>query len=413
MKTIKLSLFILAVLGTSAWSIQTPIYTVFSDVDGPTDNVFVFGVAGANSVSLDSTTATPTPPEGFRSMQATANPVTNNGSAAGWSTFGFFYLNKGTSNPRPVDFSQYAATGELRFWANCNSNAFEMVVQHLDGSQDGFDFSGWFPTNQWVPMYIPLTDFTNPPNGDGPEINWTDIDSPFLINFFQPGMCYFDDIRFVNPPAPGAEMFNVALKNISDQSPATQLSWNSPVALNGWSVSNQYIELQVDAESEGWGVQMYTDNTGTLIPANPTYIVSGSSNPAGMVEVADPHYTVPLAWSVKAGTQTPTAAAPVAAEPNNNGGKCAAANTDPNSFQWLYMQDVQTPAVSSLCQNGFQNGDPFSVVQNNQGIHFGQSPTQFGAAVPPNYVFLQANFGVAFAQQQYQTHSIIVEFFNY
>jgi hypothetical protein len=159
---------------------------------------------------------------------------------------------------------------------------------------------------------------------------------------------------------------------------------------------------------------MYTANTSP--DANPKFIITdsdSSSNPAGMVMVSDKHYGVPLAWSAKAGTQAPSVVAPVVAEPNENGGICGNGLSTPAAFQWLYMEDVQTPSIPALCQNGFQNGNAYSVVQDNQGIHYGQSPTEFGAATSPNYIFLEANFGVGFAQQTYTTNSLIVEVFYY
>jgi hypothetical protein len=226
------------------------------------------------------------------------------------------------------------------------------------------------------------------------------------------GTCYIDDVRYVNPPAAYSEIFNVAVKNISDQQPASQLTWQNPVPLSGWVRSNQYVELLTDSETLGWGVQIYTTNMGA--GASPRFIVTdSSSNAAGLVSVSDPHYDVPVAWSITAGTQTPAAAEPHAAEPNDNGGRCGTGSVYPPAFQWLYMQDVQTPVSPALCQTGFQNGNAFSVVKNNLGIHYGQGPNEFGAAAPPNYIYLEANFGVGFAAQTYTTNSLIVEYFYY
>jgi hypothetical protein len=412
MKTIQTALFLFAVLSAPVLAVQTPIYTVFSDAATTTDDIFVWGASAGYSVYLDSSVTQPAPPEGFHSLRATAGPYTSDTYP---STFAFMYLTPYRTN-RSVDLSAYAASGEIRLWLYCDTDNFETLVQHANGAQDGFYWNGVLASqgalNQWVLMEIPTADIQYP-YYTGPEISYADLVSPLAIMFHQPGTCYVDDVRYVNPPAPGADIFNVAVKNISDQSPAPQLTWSAPDPALGWARSNQYIELQVDSVSEGWGVQIYTVNTDAA--ANPQYIVSGSSNPAGMIDTSDGHFTIPLAWSVKAGTQAPSAVAPHVAEPNNNGGSCApSGNPDPNNaYQWLYMQDAQTPSVPYLCQDGFQYGNAFSLIRNNQGIHYGQKSTEFGAQDPPNDIFLEANFGAAFAQHDYRTNAIIVEFFNY
>ena len=165
--------------------------------------------------------------------------------------------------------------------------------------------------------------------------------------------------------------------------------------------------------------QIYTNNTAsTANPKFSTTVQSGKvgSNPAGMVDVQAPSQTLPLAWSIKAGAQAPTAVTPTAAEPNNNG--LNGNPTDPNAFQWLYMEDSATPAIPASGTGTFSNGDPFITVKNNSRIHYAQGPgneplypAQLGATDSPNYIFLEANFGAAVAPQTYQTSKLTVEFY--
>src|SRR5438477_4328341 len=54
-----------------------------------------------------------------------------------------------------------------------------------------------------------------------------------------------------------AEFFDVAIKNINNQHPASNLTWNGVALPTGWARSDQYIELQTDVETFGWGVQIY------------------------------------------------------------------------------------------------------------------------------------------------------------
>ena len=321
---------------------------------------------------------------------------------AGSGGWGIYYLQ-----PGGIDLSAYAASGELRFWANCTTDNFSLTIEHADTSTESYNFLNTFggAFQQWVSVAIPLNLIQYPINN---------IYSPFIVNLNVPGTCYFDNVRVVNPPAPNAALFNATIRNIADGSQTGSISW--PSGQTSWARANQYIDLEVDDPDDlQWGVQIYTNNTAST--AIPKYVVSGSSNPAGLVNPSYPSMTLPLAWSIKAGTQTALAAEPTAAEPNNNG--LNGHPTDPNAFQWMYMEDARTPAIPASGTSAFSNGDPFITVRNNYGNHFVQGPesnpyvaTQFGAQDPPSYIYLEANFGVGLAQQTYQTNTLTVEFYS-
>lgn len=393
----KRSLFLAAALfglSQTGLAVPTPIYSVLTDKGIAGETIYVWGPGLGNSVTLSSTSTNPPPPEGIYSMKGQA--VSGNGS-----TWAIFYLDGLRAN-RPVDLSAYASSGELRFWANCDTANFFTFLQYPDGAQAK---SNWSATslashlNQWVSLAIPLNTF---PAHLSPT-PLSNIVSPFGLTMNQSGTCYIDNIRYVNPPSPLASVFNVAVKDIATQSVASGLTWPGGLSPTGWERSNQYIELELDdLEDLSWGVQIYTNNASAA--ANPKYSGSGSLNPAGLVNPAIRSITIPLAWSVKAGTQTPTAAMPTAAEPNNSG--------DNNSFQWIYMKDAMTPNIPSQNTAVFVPGELPVTVKNNVGIHYGQRDTDFGAENPPNYIFLEANFGAALAQQSYQTNTLTVEYFS-
>jgi len=338
-----------------------------------------------------------------------------------WNGFGVVY------NPNGVDLSAFDAShqGALRFWLYSNSDDLTLSLEHTSPGTDcqgmpGNEKDCWSflgtelgqVLNQWVLIELPLS-----------AVRVDDLYSPFELTANSGATFYVDDVRYIDgvseaydPNATAiSPIFRVTVNNVSDQQPASQLTltWPPQVPLSGWVRSNQYIQLEVDGgDSLTWGVQMYTANTSP--DANPKFIITdSSSNPAGMVYMPDPHYEVPLAWSIKPSLQSPSVAIPPAAEPNNNGGICGSGSIDPHAYQWLYMQDVLSPNLPLLCQAGFQNGNLVSVVKNNVGIHYGQMNTEFGAEDPPNYIFLEANFGVGFAGQTYQTNSLIVEIFYY
>ena len=206
------------------------------------------------------------------------------------------------------------------------------------------------------------------------------------------GSCYIDNVRYVNPPTPNAEIFHIAVNNISNQRVATSLTWNVVVAGRlpcGLPRSDQYIQLQTDVETLGWGVQIYTNNTPAganpeIYGQRPLPARSGQIPPGWLIR--QPQTTRLCLWlGACAGTAvTPVAAEPTPAEPNNNG--LNGHPTDPNAFQWLYMEDAATPSISANGTSAFFNGDPFITVKNNYGNHYAQGPetnpyvaAQFGA----------------------------------
>jgi len=398
-------LFLLLSLAGPLRAVPTPIDTILADTSNPGmagDDIYIWGPGGATSVSLDSTTVNPAPPEGFHSMKSTV--ISGQGS-----TWAIMYLNapdqnKNRSN-RPVDLSAYA-NGEIRFWANCDRDDFEVFIQHADGSQDGYGLTGAFQGNfnQWVPVILPLGPITS-----SYAIN--DIVSPFLITANHNLTCYIDDVRYVNPQeGPYTSVFNATVKNISDGSATggSVISWNG-VSPTGWVRADQYVDLELDDVSDlrSWGVQIYTNNTSGS--ASPKYVVSGTSNPAGLVDVGSPDSTLPMAWSITAGTQSALAASPVPADPNNF-------PPDPLAFPWVYMKDAATPDIPSENTTAFQNGELYVTLKNHTGIHYGavdlSSDANFGASNSPNYIFFEANFGKALAQRNYQTNSLIIEFYT-
>jgi len=388
---------------------QAAILTVFSDNGISGTNLFTWP-GGASGSIFQSSVAVPSltvAPEGKYTMLT--QPIS--GGFDGW---GVFYLSGG--RPSKVDLSQFQ-NGEIRFWLYTTTANMTLSFEHLKSgvdcqgnfgttSKDCFDFNTVLGglLNQWVLVTVPMI-------GPGYSVDMKDLYSPFEITANVGATFYIDDVRYVD--SKGTPVFNVAIKNVSNQQPASVLTWSGGLTAN-WVRADQYLELAVDPyNNQTWGVQIYTDNKGS--GANPTFSTTipagkSGSNPAGLVDMQKTSATLPLAWSIKAGTQTAIAAEPATAEPNDNGQN--GNPTDPHAFQWLYMEDAQTPAIPSENTNQFQNGNSFVTVQDNAGIHFGQSDFEFGAQYPPNYIYLEANFKNALTPQTYQTSTLRVEFFT-
>lgn len=250
----------------------------------------------------------------------------------------------------------------------------------------------------------------------------------FTMNATDPSVSamawYLFAVNNFNPFNP-FPIFGVQIRNISNNQPATEFSWNVniPVASGSeWKLSDQYIKLEVqNITDEQWGLQIYTNNADPA--AQPRFVDptpnpnDAGSDPAGLLydnAGAPTGMTLPLAWSIKdLVTQVPTPA-----DPNN------AAN--PDSFQWFFFKDRNTPNID-LNNNGtfgdpgeptqFVDGEDFITVRMNQNgtgaSHFVQGDPGQGyfPTMSPEYLFLQANFFNAGAQSTYRTNTITFEFF--
>jgi len=205
-------------------------------------------------------------------------------------------------------------------------------------------------------------------------------------------------------------LHTVKIKNISDNAVVSQLSWTVTVPQDKWVRANQYLEIiDQPITNDGWGVQIYTDNTNAsavpkFVDPTPTKPNNKDSNPAGLLWVSGgptSSITLPIAWSIKDNF----ADAPPAHDPDDKGSN--------DSFQWLYFKDSATPAID-LNENGqigdLQDGTPFVLgeswvtTMNGNGIHGVQGPvgSDYFPSSGPDYVFIEGNFSTGAAQVTYK-----------
>jgi hypothetical protein len=168
-------------------------------------------------------------------------------------------------------------------------------------------------------------------------------------------------------------------------------------------LADQYLQLTVDPNVTGWGVQIYTDNTNS----NPRYTgaISSTTPVGGLVDTSSTSIVIPLAWDAQAAS-SPTL---VAQEPNN----CGTANG--LACGWFYMTDHASFGVAG--STTVANGAPYVTALSNYGIHYAQgttfnNPLEFGAANPPVDIYLEANFSAALGGPTYQTTTLTVEFYT-
>jgi hypothetical protein len=200
-----------------------------------------------------------------------------------------------------------------------------------------------------------------------------------------------------------------------------------------WKIADQLLVINSTVTDAGGGIKIYTDNNHAA--ANPRFIpptavsTAPTSVAAGLVKVPAVGTTtseapLPMAWSIKTASKTVesgTVDTGIGAADPQTGPETA---TRDNRFQWLNMTDKLNWA-SGTDYNGDGDttdpgdsgvkalDDPFLVMINKIGIHFGQAPTEFGAHPDGqnSFVYLEANFATADVQQAYRTNTLRVEAF--
>jgi hypothetical protein len=311
------------------------------------------------------------------------------------------YFGWGATYPT-TDLSRFV-TGELRFWVYSTTPLLKVEIKDNTGALTlsyGLGPLIGSNLNRWVPIRIPLT------TGLGGNLSGSGLSqvvNPFLFtSMTSQATFYIDNVSYVTPGV-ASPQFSVTIKNRSDNSTATQIGWSSIRTGSSWQMADQYLELSVQGNQLNWGVQLYTDNTNGT--ANPRYTgtVSSTVPNGGLVNSSLTTQVLPMAWEAVA-TTSPTLVAQDPASCPANGLACL----------WLFLEDHAT----------FNRGNPvifdgaaFVSADSNYGIHYAQGtgfgdPSQFGAAKPPNIIYLEANFQPAFGGTNYRTSMFRVEYYT-
>ncbi len=213
---------------------------------------------------------------------------------------------------------------------------------------------------------------------------------------------------------PSGEM-SVALKEISDDSSATEISWTGVTpGVTEWKAADQYIEVTNTYNATGWGIQIYTDNCAA--GADPQfYIVDPSSvNPAGLLATDNKKDVLPLAWRIMGDTTSYARLGILEVEDPVEPNKHHLESTDlpgVNYYPWLWMKDAKTPAIPELYTTAFVNGEDYVTIWNETGVHHAEGPLDYYASPSPNYVYIGARFTTATTPRTYRTSKLTVELF--
>lgn len=222
-----------------------------------------------------------------------------------------------------------------------------------------------------------------------------------------------------NPLQPSG-LYGVAIKNISNHqvSPSVGFTANVPAS---WVRSDQYLEIYSHPISIApWGLQIYTNNTAPnalprYLDPTPGNTINLDSDPSGLgwlrSGISTTSVKLPLSWRVQdSSAPVPSAIAPYTLLTGGSG----------QQFNWSYMKDRATPAIDAdgngqvadpVDGTAFQDGEEYVIVKDTRGIHSSQGPAGFVPSFSPDYLYLQADFGLAAAQQTYQTNTISFEFY--
>jgi len=170
------------------------------------------------------------------------------------------------------------------------------------------------------------------------------------------------------------------VKNISDNAETDQLNWtNIQVGVSTWSVSQQYVQLQYDANQAGWGIQIRTGNQEG--GADPTATGATDDDIGGLIGVTDTSKNAALGWEVYDDTTSITYW-----------------GTPDTGNDWFYVSDSS--------QTTYDVGDPanleYMTIVNSSGL---KHDVGREAGSSPIYVYTEANFTTA-EMQTYRTNKL-------
>lgn len=185
---------------------------------------------------------------------------------------------------------------------------------------------------------------------------------------------------------------NVTLKNLSDDQTATKMTWSSTTS--NWNKSDQYIQIDYDANDIGWGIRIYTDNNNASADPSYTGPTSSGSEGAGLIGVTDTTQYAPLAWTaIDALTDTPSALPTDSVIPSNAG--------------WAYFKD---PIQSSFSNNVGDDQEYLTII-NSSGMALNTVAGRDYNAASPIFLHVAGNFK-NIPNQTYRTNQIILELFH-
>ncbi|MBI4395713.1 MAG: hypothetical protein HY548_01365 [Elusimicrobia bacterium] len=383
--------------GTAPIPAEADILTLYSDKGLNATNIFTW--SGGGTGQFDGLTTEVTPPEGRQSFKTTMT-----GGSAGYAGWGVVYDSSHNLNA-------YKG-GALRFWIKTTTRDVKIEIENWSGvniiSSYVYTLPGWSDTylNQWVLMDLDILT----------SYNMSAIKLPFkatMTGINGDHSFFIDQVRYVKSKT--TPYLNVRMKNRSDNTEATSLTWIAPTLPSRWGTADQYLEIDLEPGNRtNWGLQIYTNNRSAT--ANPRYTGPAGSNPCGLIDTTTSTWRLPLAWRAIEKTTTT-----ITVVTDDAGGlfsqELGGVSGGYRCFQW--MKDLSTPDIPTMNTTAFVPGEDGVTVWNNEGMHFAEGDrignywgSSWAPIASPLYIYLAADFLSAHTPRQYNTSTLTLELFS-
>ncbi len=199
--------------------------------------------------------------------------------------------------------------------------------------------------------------------------------------------------------------FSVSLKNISDNSSASSVTWTGVTSgSTGWLAANQYIAVQGFTTYDHWGIQIYTDNQN----------YTGTGSPAGLINTENTLYSLPMAWRTKT-EKLASGSAELTIIQKTAGGYVVlddGITPDDSYYPWFFMLDKNGDVDDQTAgTQPFGNYQAEATFIGSAGYHHAPGDNNYATPTATDttyYIYLGANFTMAMPGAVYETGSLVI-----
>lgn len=201
----------------------------------------------------------------------------------------------------------------------------------------------------------------------------------------------------------GVFTWDVAVKNVSDDADATDITWDAAAITpgsTGWVNAQQYVLITSTITNAKSALQVYTDNTHPSSAYKYVHVgTSDTVSAGGLVGKNNPSASpLPLAWSMK------------------NVKVAGGATVDPTSsdntikFASLYFKD-KANTLNDGSSTPFRNGEHYiTILKGGTGWRWGGGVGDIGGSASGTfYMYIGASFSSASTPNEYGTDTLTFE----
>jgi hypothetical protein len=191
--------------------------------------------------------------------------------------------------------------------------------------------------------------------------------------------------------------FDVSLHTVSwaGARPNGVVTWSHVTAgATGWKAADHYLAVSGWATYSDWGIQIYTNNSN----------YSGTGSPAGLINITNTLYSLPMAWRTKTQTLLPNSPELLIIPTVVDGHDVLADGLGLEYYPWFYMMDKT---------DNFGTNQAYATFIGSAGYQ--HAPGDYAtpwAADTIYYVYFGANFTMALPGVTYSTNTLTVEMYR-